>query len=235
MLCDALHSNLATSLGIRQTNCLAAMRHQCSQWENSHHLHRVHWVIRCCHELHCYHRCVLLCGLIRSSWTDASAQECFARWNRRCKFHAVCLRSSATRLRSQRCICIVVRTRRLSPPLPQGNAIGNVITYSFGSEQCISTIAAVSFGWEFAVTGFPLHRQGLSVSIYIQTSRGLSSDSSNTFSDRPLSFSWTTHSLHPCPCFCLSCPCCLSPLPLLFGRTPICIGTSLLSVYCCVS
>ena len=35
---------------------------------------------------------------------------------------------------------------------PQGNAIGNVITYSYGSEQCISTIAAVSFGWEFAIT-----------------------------------------------------------------------------------
>ena len=78
----------------------------------------------------------------------------------------------------------------------------------------------------------PLHRQGLSVSIYIQTSRGLFSDSS--ISDGPFSFSWTTHSLHSCPCFCLSCPCCLCPLILLFGRTPTCIGTSLLSVYCCV-
>ena len=39
-----------------------------------------------------------------------------------------------------------------------------------------------------------LHRQGLPVSIVIQTSRGLSSENCNTFSDRPLSFSWTTHS-----------------------------------------
>ena len=34
------------------------------------------------------------------------------------------------------------------PPLPspQGNAIGNVIAYSSGSEQCIGTTAPVSFG-----------------------------------------------------------------------------------------
>ena len=68
------------------------------------------WIIRCCHELHCYHRCVILCGLIRSSWTDAShrtyvpPQKCFARWNRRYEFHAFCLsRSSATRIGSPHC------------------------------------------------------------------------------------------------------------------------------------
>ena len=35
---------------------------------------------------------------------------------------------------------------------PQGNAIGNVIAYSSGSEQCFITTAAVSFGWVFAIT-----------------------------------------------------------------------------------
>ena len=41
VLFDALHSNLAASLDIRQSDCLAAMLHQCSQRENSRHLPRV--------------------------------------------------------------------------------------------------------------------------------------------------------------------------------------------------
>ena len=54
---------------------------------------------------------LVLCGLIRSSRTDASArtcvcyQTCFARWNRRHVSHASWpSRSSATRIRSHRCL-----------------------------------------------------------------------------------------------------------------------------------
>ena len=129
------------------------------------------WIIRCCHGLHRYQRCVVLCGLIRSSWTDASArtcvphQKCFARWSLRYEFHAFCLcRSRATRIRSHR-----------------------MRVYSHWFPFC-------------------------TVSFCIETSRDLSSDRSNTFSDRSLSISWTIRSLHPCPCFC-PCPCCLCPCP----------------------
>ena len=44
--------------------------------------------------LRSHQRCIFLCGLIRSFWTDAPArtcvwdQTCFARWNRRYEFHA---------------------------------------------------------------------------------------------------------------------------------------------------
>ena len=103
------------------------------------------WIIRCCHGLHRYQRCVVLCGLIRSSWTDASArtcvphQKCFARWSLRYEFHAFCLcRSRATRIRSHR-----------------------MRVYSHWFPFC-------------------------TVSFCIETSRDLSSDRSNTFSDRSL-------------------------------------------------
>ena len=67
-----------------------------------------------------------------------------------------------------------------------------------------------------------LHRPGPSVSSCSGTLHDLPLCSSNTFSDHRLSLSQTIRSLPS-----------LS-LPLLFGCTPICTGTRLLSAYCCV-
>ena len=70
-----------------------------------------------------------------------------------------------------------------------------------------------------------LHRPRSSVLSCSGTSHDLPLCNSNTFSDSRLSLSQTIRSLRPCNACSLF---------MLFGCTPICTGTRLLSMYCCV-
>ena len=184
------------------------------------------WIIQYCHELRCCHR-LPLCGSIRSFWTDASAracvchQTCVARWNRRCESHASSLsQSSATHLRSHRCVdldtCtwwfffwhVALSRETLSRShLPTAHPL---LCYSVGILQSLVS---------------HLHRPRSSVLSCSGTSHDLPLCNSNTFSDSRLSLYQTIRSLRPCNACSLS---------MLFGCTPICTGTRLLSMYCCV-
>ena len=113
---------------------------------------------------------------------------------------------SATHIRSHHCFnidtltwCLPLHTSPCGTPSRACLAMSNEMARPLLCRSDESLQSLVSL----------LHRQGLSVSFCIETLRDLSSDSSNTFADRPHSLSWTTRSLHPCPCFCHSrlCPC----------------------------
>ena len=82
--------------------------------------------------------------------------------------------------------------------------------------RCFATWSGVCSHW-FST----LHRPNPSVSSCSGTLYDQPLCSSNTFSDRRLALSRTIRSLRACR-LCLS-------LPLLFGCTPICVGTGLLS------
>ena len=139
----------------------------------------ISWLIQCSHELHChcFHCRVVSRGLIRSSWTDASARtyvphpKCSARWNRRCKFHAFCLiRSNATRIRSQRCVHTTSCSHHKATPSETSSRIHLAV-----SNALAQLLRCRSDGSLQPLIILP-HQQGPSVSIRIETIHARSSD-----------------------------------------------------------
>ena len=181
-------------------------------------------IIRCCHELRCCHRCVPLCGLIRSSWTDASARTCVSVI--RHVSHVGIADMSFTRsdpvgavLPASDLIVVSILTHADDDfLLTCGTVTRNVVTWSSAS----GATAAVLLRRDFAVTGFPsATSRSFSLVLLWDLVRPVSLSSRNTFSDRHLSLSRTIRSLRPCRL----CPC---PCSSAAHRS------ALLSAYCCV-